>query len=148
MQRRYENLRYGAAVYNEGTERSFLSYPEQPRAKTLLADSKALNVFTIPPITLTDLQSKQIVEPLPEETENIVYIFDFSQKDKWLFIDNSWAFVEGYNTEAMDTYVVFKSKNKTYIFSTIEHLRNDVAIAMKADVANSGFTLLVPCIDI
>ncbi|MBL0742213.1 hypothetical protein [Chryseolinea lacunae] len=145
IQTRFDKLKHGAVYYNEEHSLSYLSLLSHADAGDILATSKTLGVFAMPSFFYSDMQSEQIDRVVPMPTDNIKYNFTFKPRKDMLFIDNGWAFVEGRNTASMKTLVVFKSETKTYVFKTVAHLRNDVAIAFDQDVADSGFSLIKDC---
>ena len=140
---RYKKLVHGAACFYEGNRYSYLSYPDQEEAKRILDESRKLGIYAIPFTTYGDIQSRKRGLQLPAETNNIAYAFEFTPDSNMLFIDNSWAYVEGLNTDRMNTFVVLLGDGHTYIFDTYKHLRPDVTAAMNAGYLDfSGFSLL------
>ncbi|MCX6654484.1 MAG: hypothetical protein NTY03_05105, partial [Candidatus Bathyarchaeota archaeon] len=84
---------------------------------------------------------------LPDETNNIVYSIGTISPSTHIIEFDGWAFVEGQSTEDIDTYVIFKSNEKTYIFDTNPRKRFDVTAhfdVLDLNLDDAGFMAWVP----
>jgi len=85
---------------------------------------------------------------LPTETDDIRYaIDDISTEDTIVLEIGGWAFVEGHDSVNSEIYIVLKSTDRTYVFTTEIAVRTDVTQAYKELGLNldySGFTALIP----
>jgi len=85
---------------------------------------------------------------LPHETGNIRYNIDSFLVSTHQIEMNGWAFINGYNSENTNVYVILKSQDNTYIFIATSQLRrDDINKAFKElglNLSTSGFHCLVP----
>jgi hypothetical protein len=85
---------------------------------------------------------------LPAGTSNIVYWIDGLTTDKSRGVDiTGWAFIDGYDSLNSTIYVVLKSTDRTYVFTTETVLREAVTQAFKElnlDLDYSGFAAFIP----
>jgi hypothetical protein len=98
------------------------------------------------------LASKKFKEKnyiLPAETKNIVYSIDGLDVHNLQYLHflgiYGWAFIDGKSADKSRISLVLTTDNNTYIFSSNENKRYDVAAAFKTfSVINSGFLVMVP----
>jgi hypothetical protein len=84
---------------------------------------------------------------LPAATNNIQYWIDQLQVTTHTMEISGWAFIDGYDSLNSTIYVVLKSADRTYVFTTETMLREGVTQAFKELNLNldySGFTALIP----
>jgi hypothetical protein len=100
--------------------------------------------------TINNVSTPQLIA-LPEETGDIEVNMESIKEvaDNSLHIQeiSGWAFISGRSAETSKIYLVFKSKNNTYIFDTILQERPGVtALFAKSglNLDNSGFVARIP----
>jgi hypothetical protein len=85
---------------------------------------------------------------IPVETNNITYWIDGLTTDKSRGIDiTGWAFINGYDSVNSKIYVVLKSTDRTYVFTTETVLREAVTshfAELGLDLDYSGFAAFIP----
>ena len=85
---------------------------------------------------------------LPAETNNIIYWIDGFSTDKYMGVDiTGWAFIEGHDSVNSEIYIVLKSADRTYVFTTETVIREGVTRYFKELSLNldySGFAALIP----
>ncbi|MEQ8304009.1 MAG: hypothetical protein RIB47_11500 [Cyclobacteriaceae bacterium] len=136
-------LMHGLAAFNENNRYFYLSYPEESRARMILTNSYQLGVYNYKPGYLEFASKKVKVDPAP--TDNIDYDFGFEDYDDLIIIDNGWAYIDGFNTENNQTYIVLKSDSLELTFDTYWHVRPDVTAAKGGhNLDRSGLTCLIP----
>jgi hypothetical protein len=84
---------------------------------------------------------------LPAETGNITYCLADVEIGSQITEVHGWAFIEGQNTENMNTYIVLESDDVRYVFDTITQVRPDVTAAygsLDLDLGQSGFMCNLP----
>ena len=93
-------------------------------------------------------ESKLYKTTLPAATDNIQYwIDDVEAVAHTMEIINGWAFIEGHDSVNSEIYIVLKSTDRTYVFTTETVLRKGVTQHFKELGLNldySGFTALIP----
>jgi hypothetical protein len=125
--------------------------------KTLIVHSAVVVIFLLFLLFVSDplfksLQgSRHIIQlqniSLPLETNNINWGLDRYEYNSELLEIEGFAFIEGYNTENNQIFVVLKSYNQTYVFNTIPNKRNDVTQAystLNLNLDDSGFKTFIP----
>jgi len=86
--------------------------------------------------------------PLPAETSGITYYFDEFVTDGRTMVEmRGWAFIWGQDSVDSEIYIVLKSADRTYVFTTETVIRVDVTrhfeeLGLNLDY--SGFTTLIP----
>ena len=84
---------------------------------------------------------------LPAETNNIQYGIDKLGVTTHMLEVEGWAFIEGYDSVDSEIYIVLKSADRTYVFTTETVIRQDVTQYFKELDLNldySGFIALIP----
>lgn len=92
-------------------------------------------------------ESRLYETSIPAATDNIQYwIYQFEVGAHTLEI-SGWAFIEGHDSVNSEIYIVLKSADKTYVFTTGTVIREGVTEHFKELGLNldySGFTTLIP----
>ena len=85
---------------------------------------------------------------IPVETSNITYWIDGLTTDKSRGIDiTGWAFIDGYDSVNSKIYVVLKSTDRIYVFTTETVLREAVTshfAELGLNLDYSGFAAFIP----
>ena len=84
---------------------------------------------------------------LPAATDNIQYWVDHLEATAHTLEINGWAFIEGHDSVNSEIYIVLKSADRTYVFTTETVIREGVTQHFKElglDLDYSGFTALIP----
>jgi len=86
--------------------------------------------------------------PLPAETGDITYFFDeFATDGRTTVGVRGWAFIEGMDSENSEIYIVLKSADRTYVFTTETVIKEGVTEYFKElnlNLDQSGFRALIP----
>ena len=86
--------------------------------------------------------------PLPAETGGIKYYFDEFVTDGRTTVEvKGWAFIEGMDSENSEIYIVLKSADRTYVFTTETVIKEGVTEYFKGLGLNldySGFSAVIP----
>jgi len=88
---------------------------------------------------------------LPAVTDNIQYSVDHFEAAAQILELYGWAFIEGHDSVNSNVYVVLKSADRTYVFTTETVVREDVTQHFKESGLNldySGFSALIPAREI
>ena len=88
---------------------------------------------------------------LPAVTDNIQYSVDHFEAAAQLLELYGWAFIKGHDSVNSNVYVVLKSADRTYVFTTETVVREDVTQHFKESDLNldySGFSALIPAREI
>ena len=97
-------------------------------------------------------ESKLYDFPLPAETKGITYYFDEFVTDGRTIVEiRGWAFIWGQDSVDSGKYIVLKSADRTYVFTTETVLREGVTQHFKELDLNldySGFAALIPAREI
>ena len=97
-------------------------------------------------------ESKLCDFPLPGETRNITNYIDIFTTDGSTVVEvTGWAFIDGQDSENSEIYIVLKSTDRTYVFTTETVIREDVTKHFKELNLNldySGFAALIPAREI
>lgn len=83
---------------------------------------------------------------LPAATNNIEFSIDQPQVMTEVVVIRGWAFIEGHDSVESEIYIVLKSTDRTYIFTTKTEIRNDVTRRfeeLNLILDYSGFTALI-----
>lgn len=84
--------------------------------------------------------SKRRFFDLPEEQENLVYIFDKISQDEEFLKIYGWAFIKGQSSRGQETYVILQSNGKYLIYDAFVDYRPDVSKHFgRRDLDDSGF---------
>ena len=92
-------------------------------------------------------ESRLYETPLPAATNNIRYHIDHFKADAHTLGIDGWTFIKGHDSVNSATYIVLKSADRMYIFTTDTVIREDVTRSFKELELNldySGFTALIP----
>ena len=84
---------------------------------------------------------------LPAATNNIRHSVGHFQVTTHMLEINGWAFIEGHDSVNSEIYIVLKSADRTYVFTTETVIRQDVTQYFKELDLNldySGFIALIP----
>jgi hypothetical protein len=84
---------------------------------------------------------------LPAATDNIQYWVDQLQVTTRTLDISGWAFIDGYDSVNSTIYVVLKSADRTYVFTTETVLREGVTEHFEdlgLDLDYSGFAAFIP----
>ena len=84
---------------------------------------------------------------LPAETNNIQYGIDKLGVTTHMLEVEGWAFIEGYDSVDSEIYIVLKSADRTYVFTTETVIKPGVTHRFEELGLNldySGFTALIP----
>jgi hypothetical protein len=88
---------------------------------------------------------------VPTATDNIHYEIDHFEAAEQILVIHGWAFIEGRDSLNSKIYIVLKSAERTYIFTTETVMRESITgqfeeLGLNLDY--SGFSALVPTRDI
>ena len=84
---------------------------------------------------------------LPAATNNIQYSIDKLEVTTGIVEINGWAFIEGYDSVDNEKYIVLKSADRTYVFTTETMTREGVTRhyeELNLNLDSSGFAALIP----
>jgi len=84
---------------------------------------------------------------LPVATDNIQYWIDDLAVATHTLEINGWAFIKGHDSVNSEIYIVLKSADRTYVFTTETVIREGVTQhfeEMGLDLDYSGFAALIP----
>ena len=84
---------------------------------------------------------------IPAATNNIRYNIDHFKADAHTLGIDGWTFIKGHDSVNSEIYIVLKSADRTYVFTTETVIREDVTRYFKELELNldySGFTALIP----
>jgi hypothetical protein len=84
---------------------------------------------------------------LPAETNNIQYWIGIREVNAQVVKINGWAFINGRDSVDSEIYLILKSPDRTYVFTTDKVIRKDVTQEFKELGLNldySGFEALLP----
>jgi hypothetical protein len=84
---------------------------------------------------------------VPAATDNIQYWVDHFEAAAQILEIYGWAFIEGHDSVNSKIYIVLKSADRTYVFTTETVIRESVTEHFKELGSNldySGFTALIP----
>jgi hypothetical protein len=85
--------------------------------------------------------------PIPAATDNIQYSVDHFDNASRILEVHGWAFIEGHDSVNSQIYIVLKSTDTTYVFTTETVTREDITEQFKESGLNldySGFSALIP----
>jgi hypothetical protein len=84
---------------------------------------------------------------VPAATDNIQYYVDHFESAAQILEIYGWAFIEGHDSVNSEIYIVLKSTDRTYVFTTETVIRENVTEQFKElglNLDNSGFSALIP----
>lgn len=84
---------------------------------------------------------------LPDETGNVRYRLELVVVSQSALEIHGWAFIDGYNDENMETYVVLRSDRASYVFDTSAVYNNTVTDRFGGPDMNldwTGFVSIIP----
>ena len=84
---------------------------------------------------------------LPSATNNIECSIEEPQVKTEVIVIRGWAFIKSHDSVNSEVYIVLKSTDRTYVFTTKTEIRRDITrrfkqLDLKLDY--SGFTALIP----
>jgi len=88
---------------------------------------------------------------LPAETNNIQYGINKLGMTTQMLEVEGWAFIEGYDSVDSEIYIVLKSADRTYVFTSETVIKTSVTHIFKELDLNldyTGFTALIPAREI
>jgi hypothetical protein len=110
-----------------------------------------LTIFVLGPLFDTLEQfagASQLYETsLPAVTDNIEYSVDHFESAAGVVEIYGWAFIEDHDSANSEIYIVLKSTDRTYVFTTETVVRESVTEQFKElglNLDNSGFSALIP----
>jgi len=115
-------------------------------ANRILTKSIQRNIYSVSQIDFHDILSERREFPLPQETNNINFSFaDLKENNLLVAMEDSFAYINGENSNNTEVDVVLKSDKKTYIFNTLKQRRPDVTALFKKTLNfdDSGFAALI-----
>jgi hypothetical protein len=143
-----KSWKHGLAAFAENNRISYLSYPDEHRAKDILKKSDSLGTYKVS-LNYSSIASSRVDYNYGAETNNIDYAFNIERYKDILLIDNGWAYIKGYDANNCEKIVVLKSDSNVLMFDTYVHGRPDVTAAKNSgDLNNSGFSLILPISEI
>jgi len=81
----------------------------------------------------------------PQETNDLEVSIEEVKNDNGIVRINGWSAVKKQDSKNSAIYCVLKSKDKTYIFDTLQlYKRPDVTTYFKIDRDDSGFNTIIP----
>jgi len=110
-----------------------------------------LTIFVVEPLfarlELFAGASRLYETSVPAATDNIQYEVDHFENAAQILEIYGWAFIEGHDSVNSKIYIVLKSADRTYVFTTEIAIRESVTEQFKESGLNldySGFSALIP----
>jgi len=110
-----------------------------------------LTIFVVEPLFARLEQfageSRLYKTSVPPATDNIQYEVDHFEATARILEIYGWAFIEGYDSVNSKIYIVLKSADRTYVFTTETVIRESITEQFKELGLNldySGFSALIP----
>ena len=91
--------------------------------------------------------SRLYATSVPATTGDVYYEIDHFEAAGQILVIYGWAFIEGRDSLSSRIYIVLKSAERTYVFTTETVIRETIAERFKESGSNldySGFSALVP----